>query len=164
MINQWIGTGRITRDLELKYTGTGTAVLSFSIAVERPFKNAQGERETDFIDIVAWRKTAENIAQYFKKGDGIGVVGRIQTRNYENNEGRKVYVTEVVADDFSLLEPKGNTENTGSNSHKGYSNNQANSNNKASQGHTQSGRNSAASDPFADSSEPIDISDDDLPF
>ena len=102
MINQTVLTGRITRDLELKYTGTGTAVLSFSIAVERPFKNAQGERETDFIDIVAWRKTAENIAQYFKKGDGIGVVGRIQTRNYENNEGRKVYVTEVVADNFDF--------------------------------------------------------------
>jgi single-strand DNA-binding protein len=102
MINQTVLTGRITRDLELKYTGTGTAVLSFSIAVERPFKNSQGERETDFIDIVAWRKTAENIAQYFKKGDGIGVVGRIQTRNYENNEGRKVYVTEVVADNFDF--------------------------------------------------------------
>ena len=102
MINQTVLTGRITRDLELKYTGTGTAVLSFSIAVERPFKNAQGERETDFIDIVAWRKTAENIAQYFKKGDGIGIVGRIQTRNYENNEGRKVYVTEVVADNFDF--------------------------------------------------------------
>ena len=102
MINQTILTGRITRDLELKYTGTGTAVLSFSIAVERPFKNAQGERETDFINIVAWRKTAENIAQYFKKGDGIGIVGRIQTRNYENNEGRKVYVTEVVAENFDF--------------------------------------------------------------
>ena len=102
MINQWIGTGRITRDLELKYTGTGTAVLSFSIAVERPFKNAQGERETDFIDIVAWRATAENISKYFKKGDGIGIIGRIQTRNYENNEGRKVYVTEVVADNFDF--------------------------------------------------------------
>ena len=102
MINQWIGTGRITRDLELKYTGSGTAVMSFSIAVERPFKNAQGERETDFIDIVAWRATAENISKYFKKGDGIGIIGRIQTRNYENNEGRKVYVTEVVADNFDF--------------------------------------------------------------
>ena len=102
MINQTVLTGRITRDLELKYTGSGTAVLSFSIAVERPFKNAQGERETDFIDIVAWRATAENISKYFKKGDGIGIIGRIQTRNYENNEGRKVYVTEVVADNFDF--------------------------------------------------------------
>ena len=102
MINQWIGTGRITRDLELKYTGSGTAVMSFSIAVERPFKNAQGERETDFIDIVAWRATAENISKYFKKGDGIGIIGRIHTRNFENNEGRKVYVTEVVADNFDF--------------------------------------------------------------
>lgn len=102
MLNTWIGTGRITRDLELKNTGTGTAVMNFSIAVERPFKNAQGERETDFIDIVAWRATAENISKYFNKGDGIGITGRIQTRNYENNEGRKVYVTEVVADSFDF--------------------------------------------------------------
>ena len=102
MINQTVLTGRITRDLELRYTGTGTAVLSFGVAVERPFKNAQGERETDFIDIVAWRATAENISKYFKKGDGIGIIGRIQTRNYENNEGRKVYVTEVVADNFDF--------------------------------------------------------------
>ena len=102
MMNNVILTGRITKDLELKQVGTDTDLLNFSIAVERPFKNAQGERETDFVNIVAWRATAKNIAQYFKKGDGIGIVGRIQTRNYENNEGRKVYVTEVVADNFDF--------------------------------------------------------------
>lgn len=102
MMNQAILTGRITKDLELKYTGSGTAVLSFSIAVERNFKNQQGERETDFINCVAWRGTAENIANYFKKGDGIGVIGRIETRNYQNNEGRTIYVTEIVVDSFDF--------------------------------------------------------------
>ena len=145
MINQTVLTGRITRDLELKYTGTGTAVLSFSIAVERPFKNAQGERETDFIDIVAWRKTAENIAQYFKKGDGIGVVGRIQTRNYENNEGRKVYVTEVVAENFDFpIQNK--SQQTQQQNNSPFANVDFNSN-----------------DPF-ETNNATDIPDDDLPF
>src|SRR5690625_398709 len=149
MINQWIGTGRITRDLELKYTGTGTAVLSFSIAVERPFKNAQGERETDFINIVAWRKTAENIAQYFKKGDGIGIVGRIQTRNYENNEGQKVYVTEVVAENFDYpIQNK--SSNQGSQSNQTQANPFQNTN---------IGNN----DPFETNSA-TDIDNSDLPF
>ena len=94
--------GRLTKDVELKHTGSGTAVASFTIAVERPFKGANGERETDFINVVAWRKTAEIINQYFNKGDGIIIQGRIQTRNYENNEGKRVYITEVVADNFSF--------------------------------------------------------------
>lgn len=145
MINQTVLTGRITRDLELRYTGTGTAVLSFSIAVERPFKNAQGERETDFIDIVAWRKTAENIAQYFKKGDGIGVVGRIQTRNYENNEGRKVYVTEVVAENFDFpIQNK--SQQTQQQNNSPFANVDFNSN-----------------DPF-EKNNATEIGDDDLPF
>ena len=150
MINQTVLTGRITRDLELRYTGTGTAVLSFSIAVERPFKNAQGERETDFIDIVAWRKTAENIAQYFKKGDGIGVVGRIQTRNYENNEGRKVYVTEVVADNFDFPIQNKNQQ-------------QSQSNNQQPQSNSNPFENVGSNnDPFA--SNETTILDSDLPF
>ena len=150
MINQTVLTGRITRDLELRYTGTGTAVLSFSIAVERPFKNAQGERETDFIDIVAWRATAENISKYFKKGDGIGIVGRIQTRNYENNEGRKVYVTEVVADNFDFPIQNKNQQQSQSNNQQP----QSNSNPFENVG----GNN----DPFA--SNETTILDSDLPF
>lgn len=164
MINRVVLIGRLTKDAELRYTGSGTAVATFTLAVNRQFTNDQGEREADFISCVLWRKAAENFANFTHKGSLVGVEGRVQTRNYENNQGQRVYVTEVVADNFSLLEPKGNTENTGSNSHKGYSNNQANSNNKASQGNTQSGHNSAASDPFANNNEPIDISDDDLPF
>ena len=150
MINQTVLTGPITRDLELKYTGTGTAVLSFSIAVERPFKNAQGERETDFIDIVAWRATAENISKYFKKGDGIGIIGRIQTRNYENNEGRKVYVTEVVADNFDFpIENK--------------SQQQSQSNNQPPQSNSNPFENGGINnDPFA--STETTILDSDLPF
>lgn len=102
MINNSVLEGRITRDLELRYTGSGIAVLNFNIAVDRPFKNQQGERETDFINVVAFRKTAETIKQYFSKGQGISIVGRIQTRNYENNQGQRVYVTEVVIDQFSF--------------------------------------------------------------
>ena len=151
MINNTVLTGRITRDLELKYTGSGTAVLSFSIAVERPFKNAQGERETDFIDIVAWRATAENISKYFKKGDGIGIVGRIQTRNYENNEGRKVYVTEVVADNFDF--PIQNKENYGNNQQQTQ---QSNADPFASV-------DFGSDDPFEKSSA-TDIDNSDLPF
>lgn len=111
MLNQVVLTGRITRELELKYAGSGTAILNFSIAVERPFKNREGERETDFINIVAFRNTAENISQYFNKGDGIGIVGRIQIRNYENNQGERVYVTEVVAENFDFpIQNKNNNQ------------------------------------------------------
>lgn len=101
--------GRFTKDAELRYTGSGTAVASFTLAVDRPFKNANGEKETDFINCVAWRKTAEHISNYYRKGDGIVVTnGRIQTRNYDNNEGKKVYVTEVVAEsvEFPLSNSK----------------------------------------------------------
>lgn len=102
MMNQAILTGRITKDLELNYTGNGTAVLNFSIAVERPFKNKNGERETDFINLVAFRNTAENINKFFNKGDGIGVIGRIQTGSYENKEGQRVYTTDVIVDQFDF--------------------------------------------------------------
>lgn len=157
MINTWIGTGRITRDLELRYTGSGIAVLNFNIAVERPFKNQQGERETDFINIVAFRKTAENISQYFNKGDGIGIVGRIQTGSYTNNEGQKVYTTDVVADsfDFPIQNRNNNQQNNQMNNNQYQQNNQQQSNPFA---------NADFDDPFADSDDVTNISDDDLPF
>ena len=98
--------GRLTKDPELRYTQSGVAVTSFTIAVNRPFKNAQGENEADFILCQAWRAQAENLANYQQKGNQIGVSGRIQTRNYENNEGQRVYITEVVADNIQFLEPK----------------------------------------------------------
>ena len=102
--------GRLTKDVELKYTGSQTAVATGTLAVNRQFKNANGEREADFINIVAWRKTAEIIANYISKGSQIGITGRIQTRSYEGNDGKRVYVTEVVAETVTLLDGKSNNQ------------------------------------------------------
>ncbi|QBX18698.1 single-stranded DNA-binding protein ssb [Streptococcus pseudoporcinus] len=96
--------GRLTRDVELKYTNSQTAVATGTLAVNRTFKSQNGEREADFINIVAWRKTAEILSNYTSKGSQVGVVGRIQTRNYEGNDGKRVYVTEVVAESVALLD------------------------------------------------------------
>lgn len=102
--------GRLTKELDLRYTQSGTAVASFTLAVNRNFTNQQGEREADFIQCVIWRKQAENLANFTRKGSQIGIEGRIQTRNYENQQGQRVYVTEVVVNQFHLLEPKEETE------------------------------------------------------
>jgi single-strand DNA-binding protein len=104
MLNSVILIGRLTKDPDLRYTPSGQAVTTFSLAVDRGYQNQQGQKETDFINIVTWAKQAENVAQYCKKGRLVAVEGRIQTRNYENNEGKKVYVTEVVADNVKFLE------------------------------------------------------------
>lgn len=99
--------GRIANDLELRYTETThMAVCQFRIAVNRNFTNANGEREADFISCVVWDKQAENLSKYQKKGNLISVEGRIQTRNYDGDDGKKVYVTEVVANNISYLESK----------------------------------------------------------
>lgn len=110
MINRVTLTGRLTKDAELKYTSSGTAVASFTIAVNRQFTNAQGEREADFINCVMWRKAAENFCNFTHKGSLVGIDGRIQTRNYENDQGNRVFVTEVLAENFSLLEPKSSNQ------------------------------------------------------
>ena len=102
--------GRLTKDVELKYTGSQTAVVAGTLAVNRQFKNANGEREADFINIVAWRKTAETIANYTSKGSQIGITGRIQTRSYDGNDGKRVYVTEVVAETVMLIDGKSNNQ------------------------------------------------------
>lgn len=104
MLNRVILIGRLTRDPELRYTNSGVAVAQFTLAVDRPFTNQQGEREADFIPIVTWRQLAENCANYLQKGRLAAVEGRIQVRNYENAEGRRVYVTEVIADNVRFLE------------------------------------------------------------
>lgn len=106
MINSVTLVGRLTKDVDLRYTQQGKAAGNFTLAVNRPFKNANGEQEADFINCTAWGKQAENLANYMKKGSQVGVTGRLQTRNYENNEGRRVYVTEVVADQVAFLESK----------------------------------------------------------
>ena len=106
MLNRAILTGRLTRDPELRYTTSGTAVVQATIAVDRQFKNQQGEREADFINLVIWRKTAENFANFTHKGSLVGIDARIQTRTYETKQGQRVYVTEINVDSFSLLEPR----------------------------------------------------------
>ncbi|GAE26217.1 single-stranded DNA-binding protein [Halalkalibacter wakoensis JCM 9140] len=168
MLNRVVLVGRLTRDPELRYTPNGVAVANFTLAVNRPFSNQQGEREADFINCVIWRKQAENVANYLKKGSLAGVDGRIQTRSYDNNEGKRVFITEVMAESVQFLEPRG----ASSNSNQGQGNDyygggpgpsgndfgrqQNNNQNRSSGGFNE--------DPFANDGKPIDISDDDLPF
>lgn len=106
MINRVVFVGRLTKDPALKYTPSGAAVATFTLAVNRTFTNQQGEREADFINCVVWRKTAENIVNFVSKGSLIGVEGRLQTRHYDDNDGKRVYVTEVIAESVTFLEPK----------------------------------------------------------
>lgn len=114
MINNVVLVGRLTRDAELRYTPQNQAVATFNLAVNRNFKNQSGEREADFINVVIWRQQAENLANWTKKGSPIGITGRIQTRSYENQQGQRVYVTEVVADSFQILEKRDNSANQSS--------------------------------------------------
>ena len=110
-MNKVILMGRLTRDPEVRYTQTNnTLVASFSLAVNRRFARQGEERQADFINIVAWSKTGEFCSKYFKKGQQVGVIGRIQTRTYEGVDGQKRYVTEVLADNVYFLESKGNQE------------------------------------------------------
>jgi len=139
MLNRTILIGRLTKDPELRYTPAGVAVCQFTLAVDRPFTRDGGERETDFIPIVTWRQLAETCANYLRKGRLTAVEGRIQIRNYENSEGRRVYITEVIADNVRFLES----------------------------GRQESGQSESRSsnhDPFPEDGKPIDISSDDLPF
>ena len=110
-MNKAILVGRLTRDPELKSTANGTNVCSFSVAVNRRYKNAEGNYDADFINCTAWRQTAEFVSKYFTKGRMIGVVGSIQTRNYDDKDGKKVYVTEVAADEVYFVESKGDNNN-----------------------------------------------------
>lgn len=105
-MNKVIIIGRNTKDIELRQTTAGTSVAEFSIAVNRAFKNANGERESDFFNCIAFSKLAETISKYVKKGDQLGVEGRLQTRNYTNKEGRKVYITEIVVENVEFLQSK----------------------------------------------------------
>ncbi len=104
MYNRIILIGRLTRDPELRYVPSGAPVASFTLAVDRPFRDQQGNRETDFIDIVAWRKLAEQVSQYMSKGRMVAVEGRLQIRSYETQDGQKRKVAEVVADGIRFLD------------------------------------------------------------
>lgn len=111
MINRVVLVGRLTKDPEFRTTPSGVNVTNFTLAVNRTFTNAQGEREADFINVVVFRKQAENVNKYLFKGNLAGVDGRIQSRSYENNEGKRVFITEVVADNVRFLEPKNTNSN-----------------------------------------------------
>lgn len=151
MINNVVLVGRLTKDPDLRYTANGTGVATFTLAVNRNFTNQDGNREADFINCVIWRKSAETLANYAHKGTLLGVTGRIQTRSYENQQGQRIYVTEVVAENFQLLESKGTNQQ-----HKNNESNNSNGSQAANRNNNQS------DDPFSGSS--IDINNDDLPF
>lgn len=150
--------GRLTKAPELKQTLGNTSVFTGTLAVNRTFKNKNGERETDFINIVFWRHTAEIIAQYCGKGSQIGVTGHIETRNYENQQGQRVYVTEVVAEHVDLLDSKNDNQQGQSN---GY-NQQPQQNSNIQQ--ICSRNNFARQESPFGNFDPMNISDDDLPF
>ena len=138
MINNVTLVGRLTRDPELKYTPSNIAITTFNLAVNRNFKGVNGEREADFINCMIWRKQAELLAEWCKKGNLVGITGGIQTRSYDNQQGQRVYVTEVVAETFQLLEKRDNSAN-------------------------QSNIEEQMPASFG-TTNPLDISDDDMPF
>lgn len=148
MINRVVLVGRLTKDPEFRTTPSGVSIANFTLAVNRTFTNAQGEREADFINVVVFRKQAENVNNYLNKGNLAGVDGRIQSRTYDNKEGQRVFVTEVVADSVQFLEPKSQS--------KGQSQQQS--------GQANPQQAPAKDNPFANPNGPIDITDDDLPF
>ena len=157
-MNKAILIGRLTKDPELRTTPTGRNVCQFSVAVSRNFTNANGEREADFINCVVWDKQAENLVKYQKKGNQIAVEGRIQTRNYDDKDGKKVYVTEILASNISFLDSKG----TGAIGNTSFNNLpeppmvDTSSNNMETV--------SVEKDPFEAFGDSIEISDNDLPF
>ncbi len=153
MLNRVVLTGRLTRDPELRYTGSGTAVCSFTVAVDRQFRNQNGDRDADFISCVIWRKSAENFANFTHKGSLVGIDGRLSTRNYENNQGQRVYVTEVTVDNFALLEPR--SSNQGNNG--GFNNNQNFNQNNAFNNSNNGGNfgNQNPSQPAANNNQPV---------
>lgn len=174
--------GRLTKAPELKYTQSGVATTSFTLAVNRNFTNQQGEREADFIMCTAWRKTAELVCQYLGKGSMVGINGRIQTRNYENQQGQRVYVTEVIVDELTFVELKnkqGNQNNYQQNQYQNnnqnnYQQNQYQNNNQQNQyqnnnqnGYSQQNQtnmNNQQNQWGQPDWEKLEVSEDDLPF
>ncbi len=151
-MNKVILIGRLTRDPEMRTTGNGTAVTRFTLAVSRPFQDQNGERGADFINCVAWRRQAENIAKYCVKGSQVAVEGRIQTGSYDAQDGSKRYTTDVVCDNCTFLGSKNGEANT-------HSMPSADFNEEAPMP-----TSDISEDPFKDFGEEISLSDDDLPF
>lgn len=169
MINRVVLTGRLTKDPEFRVTTSGVSVATFTLAVNRMFTNDQGEKQADFINCVTFRKQAENVNNFLSKGSLVGVDGRLQSRSYDNQQGQRVYVTEVICDSVQFLEPK-NSQNQQNNSVQQANHTQTNNNNQNNQ-NVNRGQNNANNgysqqheNPFANSTGPIDVSDDSLPF
>ena len=171
MINNVVLVGRLTRDPDLRTTGSGISVATFTLAVDRQYTNSQGERGADFISCVIWRKAAENFVNFTSKGSLVGIQGRLQSRSYDNKDGQRVYVTEVIVDNFSLLESRRDRENRQANggnftpqSNTAPSTNNFGGNSAPNTNNATPSSGTQAQDPFADSGNSIDISEDDLPF
>ena len=164
-MNKVILIGRLTKDPELRTIASGNATTSFTIAVNRNFTNQNGEREADFINCVAWRKQAENVAKYCAKGSQVAVEGRIQTRSYDAQDGTKRYVTEVVADNVTFLGSRA----SGSQISESSSNTSSYTANSAVSNNTGMVNNDIVTsdldmDPYAAMGNEVSLSDDDLPF
>ncbi len=155
--------GRATKEPDLRYTANGIAVATFTLAVNRNYKNQNGDREADFINCVIWRKPAETFANYVRKGTLVGIVGRIQTRFYENQQGQRVYVTEVIVESFQLLESRSQAEEREQKQRTSTNQNPPMNNTVDNIGNHSSAANPMPNDDPFDGN-PIDISDDDLPF
>ncbi|MDI2588069.1 single-stranded DNA-binding protein [Psychrobacillus sp. NEAU-3TGS] len=163
MINRVVLVGRLTKDPELRYTPSGVAMVRFTLAVNRTFKS-EGQPDADFINIVVWRKQAENTANFLKKGSLAGIEGRIQTGSYEGQDGKRVYTTDVVADSVQFLEPK-NGQASQNNGTRSQNNDHQRSHAEYQQPQTtQQNYTRVDDDPFANSGGPVEVTDDDLPF
>ena len=152
--------GRLTRDPELRYTSSNIAVATFSLAVNRNFTNNSGERDADFINIVVWRKQAENVKNYLSQGSQVAIDGRLQSRSYDGNDGKRHYVTEVIADNIEFVGAK--------KSNQGGSNASSASTNQEVTPYDFPDAKPETTDvdnnPFADFGDSVEISDDELPF
>lgn len=171
MINRVVLVGRLTKNPEYRTTPNGIGVTTFTLAINRTFTNQNGERQADFINCVSFKKTAEAVNNYLQKGSLAGVEGRLQTRSYENNEGKRVYVTEVVCDSVQFLEPKSNNQQQSNNQPPQYNQQQSyqQQNYQQPNNYQQPQNNQYQSpqqqhNPFTNANGPIDINDEDLPF
>ena len=160
MLNRVVLVGRLTKDPEYRVMPSCVAIASFTLAVNRTFTNAQGERQADFINCIVFRKQADNVNTYLHKGSLAGVDGRLQSRSYDNQEGRRVYVTEVVCESVQFLEPK-NSRNSADH-YEDYP--QAQKTSDYAEREKKAQETMPGNNPFANADGPIDISDDDLPF
>ena len=141
MINRVVLTGRLTKDVELRYTSSNIAVAKFTLAVDRMFTGDNGERGTDYIQVVCWRKQAENVSKFCNKGSLVGIDGRIQTGSYDNKDNVRIYTTEVIADSVSFLDPKKQGNDAQNEAYEHYKTNEEKKNHGT-----------------------IDVAEDDLPF